>query len=796
MSNRRNRNFRILEYDKITDMLASHASCEPAKKKCLNIHPFSDTITIEEHLADTDSALKRIYRFGDLSCAGVKDVRSLLHAARAGGSLSAEELLEIARILEVAEGAKKYDDEMHSADESAAPDHIQHFFDDLEPLQDLLSEIRRCIIDEDTIADDASPSLKRIREDMIRTNAKIRETLNRIISNPDNQTRLQDSLITMRNNRYCIPVKSENKSDFPGMVHDQSGTGATLFIEPMGVVNLNNDLAELAVKEQQEIAKILESLTKRAGSASEFITADLEILTSLDFIFAKARFARDYDGSRPSFNDRGIIDIKKGRHPLLDRHKVVPVDISLGRGYSMLIITGPNTGGKTVSLKTLGLFTLMGESGLLIPADQGSELSTFDRVFADIGDEQSIEMSLSTFSSHMTHIVDILKRATSRSLVLFDELGGGTDPTEGAALATAILSHLHEMGVTVAATTHYSELKVYALSTPGVENACCEFSLETLSPTYRLLIGIPGKSNAFAIASKLGLPREIIENAEGQIDQTSMDMEKLLGDLEESRVTIEKEREEIENYKSEIETLRKNTQEKNADVNRRKDEILKKAREQARDILEKAKNDADQSIRLYNKWKAHPEKASAKAMEQQRTHLRKELDHTEKNLVDYTPKKKKNRNQNHTFTLGDYVYVESMGLDGEIITKPDRKGDCYVQAGFMKVLANVADMTEAEPPAEEKPVRKARPTLDLRADVPASINVIGKTVDEAVAQVDKYLDNAIMARLPEVTIVHGKGTGALKNGIRDYLDTQSSVKSYRDGNYGEGDAGVTVVTFR
>lgn len=792
----RNRNFRILEYDKIIHELSSHASCDLGKKLCLKLRPSDALYEIKEKQEETAAALARLYRYGNLSFAGIQDIRPLLHLAKIGGTLSTAELLSIARLLEVAKTAVSYNDESKTEDALANADCIEHFFLDIDPVYDLEREIRRCILAENEIADDASSALKTIRRTIAQTNGKIRNELNKIVTNQKNQTMLQDTLVTLRNNRYCIPVKAEYRSSFPGMIHDQSATGSTLFIEPMSVVNLNNELTELAAKEKAEIEKILLALTQQVSFYEETLDANLILLTQLDFIFSRARYARSYDGTKPLFNERGYINIKKGRHPLLDKKKVVPIDISLGDEYTMLMITGPNTGGKTVSLKTLGLFTLMGESGLHIPAQEGSELGIFDRVYADIGDEQSIEMSLSTFSSHMTRIVHILQAATEKSLVLFDELGGGTDPTEGAALAIAILSHLHGKQIRVAATTHYSELKVFALSTPGIENACCEFSVETLAPTYRLLIGVPGKSNAFAISQKLGLPNAIIEDAKNQLDTTSMDFESLLSDLENSRITIEKEQAEIEQYKAEIATLKKNIEEKQKDITSRKEKILREAREEAKNLLEKAKKDADESIRLYQKWVNNPEKANNKAMEQQRTHLRKNLNKLDSQMVTKSTAKKK-KNTSITFSEGDYVYIESMGLEGTITSKPDKKGDCYVQAGILKTLVNTADLELLDKPKEEKPVRKTNPKqFSVKDSVSPQINLLGKTVDEALSALDKYLDDAYMAKLNEVTIIHGKGTGALRSAIQSYLRTQRIVKTFRAGMYGEGEAGVTIVTFK
>ena len=603
----------------------------------------------------------------------------------------------------------------------------------------------------------------------------------------------------MRDGRYCLPVKAEAKTSVPGMVHDQSSSGSTLFIEPMAVVNLNNELRELFLKEQDEINVILADLSNRVAENANGIRQDYSVLAELDFIFAKAQLAKSYNGVAPIFNEEGRIHIRKGRHPLLDTKKVVPIDVRLGEDFRQLIVTGPNTGGKTVSLKTVGLLTLMGQSGLHIPAADRSELAIFHEIFADIGDEQSIEQSLSTFSSHMTNIVKILDQADDRSLCLFDELCAGTDPTEGAALAISILHKLHQYGATTMATTHYSELKVYALSTPGVENACCEFNVETLSPTYRLLIGIPGKSNAFAISSKLGLAANIIDDAKSRLSDKDVDFEDMLANLEASRITIEKEQLEIKKYKAEVENLKKKLTDKNEKLDARRDEILRKANEEAVQILKEAKDLADETIRNFNKYGQG--QAPMSKMEKERSKVRDKMNKSEKNL---SMKKKEmiNHKVPKKLRIGDSVKVLSMNLKGTVHTLPNAKGDLYVQMGILRSLVNINDLVLIDDESTSPIAKKygggsssGKIKMSKSSSVSTEINLIGMTVDEAIAHLDKYLDDAYIAHLPSVRIVHGKGTGALRSAVHAHLKRQKYVKSFRLGEAGEGDAGVTIAEF-
>ena len=700
-------------------------------------------------------------------------------------------LLRICRLLSNTARAKSYG--RHDTQEDLA-DCLDIYFDGLEPLTPLSNEIERCIISEDEISDDASSALKHIRRSINNLNDRVHTTLSGLV-NGSLRTYLQDALITMRGDRYCIPVKAEYRSQVQGLIHDQSASGSTLFIEPMAIVKLNNDLKELYVQEQDEIRKILASLSEEAAQYIEEIRTDYRSLTDLDFIFARGALALTMRASRPILNEEGRIRIREGRHPLLDQKKVVPITVSLGDEFSLLIITGPNTGGKTVSLKTVGLLTLMGQAGLHIPAGDRSEIAVFRQVYADIGDEQSIEQSLSTFSSHMTNIVSFLKKVDDRSLVLFDELGAGTDPTEGAALAIAILSHLHKRNIRTMATTHYSELKIYALSTPGVENACCEFDVESLRPTYRLLIGIPGKSNAFAISGKLGLPGYIIDDAKKRLSEQDVSFEDLLSDLEASRRTIEKEQAEIAAYKKEAETLKRQAVQKQEKLEEQRDRIIREANEKANAILREAKEVADETIRNFHKF--GKENISAAEMEKERERLRKKIKDTSASASLKTNKPKKTYKPSD-FKLGESVKVLSMNLTGTIGSLPDARGNVTVQMGILRSQVNISDLEiieEVSPYAPKRMNRTAKSKIKMSKSLSVSpeINLLGKTVDEAVAELDKYLDDALLSHLNSVRVVHGKGTGALRKGIHEYLRRQKHVKSYRLAEFGEGDAGVTIV---
>ena len=783
-----------LEYHKIIDMLTDKADSQPGKKLCRELLPSTNPEEIRKNQTQTSDALSRLFKVGSTSFGSNSDLGFSIKSLEIGSTLSIAELIKIAAMLDNVSRIKTYG----KKDRDDIPDDsLSEYFEQLTPLTQVANEINRCILSEEEIADDASPRLKSIRRSMIQTNEKIHSQLNSMLAGAY-RTYLQDTVITMRDNRYCIPIKAEYKGQVNGMIHDQSATGSTYFIEPAAVVELNNKIRELELEEKEEIQIILAGLSAMAGEHTEELATNQKIMTELDFIFAKAELAMDMNGTAPVFNEEHYINIRKGRHPLLDKKKVVPIDINLGKDFDLLIITGPNTGGKTVSLKTVGLFTLMGQAGLHIPALDRSELSVFTEVYADIGDEQSIEQSLSTFSSHMKSIVHILKHADADSLCLFDELGAGTDPTEGAALAIAILNYLHDRGIRTMATTHYSELKIYALSTSFVENACCEFNVETLQPTYRLLIGIPGKSNAFAISSKLGLSDEIINAAKEQIGKEDKSFEDVIADLEQSRITIEKEQREIAEYKERIRTLQEQLQHKNEKIDQAKDRILREANEKAKEILQEAKDVADETIRDFNKVSAG---ADIRELEKKRQKVRDKINEKnaklsigaskEPTIKTLDPKKLKK---------GDTVKIVSMGLKGTVSTLPDAKGALFVQCGIMRTQTNVKDLvlidevTINTPTLQRTGAGKIKMSKSL--SVSTEINLLGKTVDEALSELDKYLDDAYLAHLPSVRVVHGKGTGALRNAVHNHLKRLKYVKEFRLGEYGEGDAGVTIVTFK
>ena len=773
-------------------MLVEEADSALGKDSARRLRPSSDHGEIVAMQAETSHALTRLFHHGALSFHGLTDIRPSLVPLAKGGTLGAGELLRIGALLEAAKRAVEFD----KKDEET--DFLSGRFDGLQTFPEIRREISRCILSEDEISDDASSELKRIRRAMKTTNDKIREQLSVTVNSSGDM--LRDNIVTMRNGRYCLPVKQEYKSAFQGMIHDQSSTGSTFFIEPMAIVKLNNDLAELAMKEQEEIERILASISSICAPETEGLERDVILLAELDFIFAKAKLSKKMQGSEPIFDDN-YIEIKKGRHPLIPRDRVVPIDVTLGKDYRLLIITGPNTGGKTVSLKTVGLFTLMGQAGLHIPAFDGSHLRVFHEVYADIGDEQSIEQSLSTFSSHMTNTVSILKRADKNTLALFDELGAGTDPVEGAALAISILDNLLQRNVTAMATTHYSELKIYALSTDHVENASCEFDVESLQPTYRLLIGVPGKSNAFAISSKLGISDEIIEKAKSLVDEDSKSFEDVVTGLESTRKELEQERAKAAAYREEIERQKKKLAEKNERIDKAKEKILRRANEEANEILQKAKDMADDSIRKYNKW-MDGGKGNVSDMESQRSAIREQLKKTGEKLA---TKQKGNRPKTAPgkLSIGDLVMVHSMGVKGTVMSLPNTKGKCFVQMGIMRSEVNADDLELLE----EETLQNRKEQLRERSGagkikmmkslhVSSSINLIGKTVDEAIALLDKYLDDAYLAKLHQITIIHGVGTGALRNAVQAHLKKSKYIKTYRMGEYGEGGYGVTVAEFK
>ena len=763
---------KTLEYTKIIDQLTEYASTEMGKQMCRELQPSCDLGTIRQSQTETTDALTRVRMKGSLSFGGVKDVRGSMKRLEIGSSLGIPELLAVSSLLTVAARAQSYG--RHEKSEEFPDDSLDERFRALDPLTPVNNEIKRCLPSEDEVSDDASPGLAKVRRSMKIVGGRVHTQLNSILNS--SRTYLQDAVITMRDGRYCLPVKAEYKSQVPGMVHDQSSTGSTVFIEPLAIVKLNNELRELEIQEKREIEFVLAALSSQLMPYTDAILSDLSILAELDFIFAKAALSRHYNCVEPKFNNKRYINIKDGRHPLLNPKQVVPINIWVGDSFDLLIVTGPNTGGKTVSLKTVGLFTLMGQSGLHIPAFEGSELAVFDNVFADIGDEQSIEQNLSTFSAHMTNIVSILNEADANSLCLFDELCSGTDPTEGAALAIAVLNFLH--------------------------------NVETLRPTYRLLIGIPGKSNAFAISRKLGLPDYIIDEAKNQMEQKDESFEDLLANLENSRVTIEKEREEIASYKQEIETLKNRLQQKEERFSEQKEKMLSKAREEAQKILQDAKDTADQTIRNINKLA----KSSGvnKELEAERTKLRGKIQDVDKKLAVKKTAAPKKAVSAKKLRLGDTVRVLSMNLKGTVSSLPNAKGDLYVQMGILRSLVNIRDLEMVEEASITGPGLSGTHTGGSRGSgsgsskikmsksfsVSPEVNLIGMTVDEAIPVLDKYLDDAYLAHLPQVRVVHGRGTGALKAGVHRHLKKLSYVKEYRLGEFGEGDTGVTIVTFK
>lgn len=785
-----------LEYNKIIDQLVSFASSPSGREFCQNLKPQTDRDWIETTQRETSDALTHILTKGELSFYGIRDIRPSLKRLDIGSSLGSHELLDIAMLLSAAASVKNYFRQALREDDSTG-DSLDERYQLIEPLSPLMQEIRRCIPDRDTIADDASAGLSQVRRQLKLTNDRIHEQLNSILSGSA-RSMLQDSIITMRNGRYCLPVKAEYRSSFRGMLHDQSATGSTLFIEPAAVVKLNNDIRQLELQEQEEIDKILADLSNLAAEQSFFLEQDYRVLCELDFIFARAMLSKKMRGTRPLFPVEGYIEIKKGRHPLIDAKKVVPIDIHIGKDFSLLVVTGPNTGGKTVSLKTVGLFCLMGQAGLHIPAFDNSSLKIFDEIYADIGDEQSIEQSLSTFSSHMVNTVSILEKADPNSLVLFDELGAGTDPTEGAALATAILANLHKRGCLVMATTHYSELKLYALQTPDVQNACCEFDISTLQPTYRLLIGIPGKSNAFAISGKLGLSSEIIEDAKERVSSDAQNFEDVLSDLEASRIKLEQEHKTISENRKEISQLKKELREKTEKLEQSREKILQNANQEASRILAEAKTVADDTIRKYTKWAKSDR--HIQEMEKERAELRNRMNKHQNQSGSKPQKRKKKSIKASDLMIGSNVHILTLNADGTVSTLPNEKGDLFVQAGLLRTQVNIKDL-ELLPEEKPKQTEKrhsgsGKIRIDKAASVHQEVNLIGMTVDEAMPVLNKYLDDAYLAHMTQVTVIHGRGTGALRKAVHQQLARLKYVKSYRLGEFGEGDMGVTIVTFK
>lgn len=785
-----------LEYKKIIEQLTNLAGSAGGKAKCRKLLPQTDAAWIATAQQETSDALTHIMTQGTVSFQGVTEILDSLKRLEIGASLSMHELLDIARLLSTAGQVKAFFRKSLNEDEETG-DSLNERYQLIEPLSPLMQEIRRCIIDEDEMASDASAALHQVRRKLKGAGERIHEQLGAILNS--HRSMLQDAIITMRGGRYCLPVKAEYRASFHGMLHDQSSTGSTLFIEPDAVVKLNNEIRELERQEQEEIDKILATLSNLAAEQSVYLEQNYRILTELDFIFAKAALSKQMRATEPQFPDNGYIEIKKGRHPLIPAERVVPIDIHLGKDFSLLIVTGPNTGGKTVSLKTVGLFCLMGQAGLHIPAFDGSCLRIFEEIYADIGDEQSIEQSLSTFSSHMVNTVSILERADGNSLVLFDELGAGTDPIEGAALATAILSDLHERGTLTMATTHYSELKLYALQTPDVENACCEFDVTTLRPTYRLLIGVPGKSNAFAISGKLGLSGDIIENAKKHVANDATRFEDVLAELEATRIKLEQEHKTVSESRKEVSRLRKSLQEKNERIDSSKERILQNANEKAAQILAEAKEYADETIRKYTKWAKSD--AHIQEMEAERSRLREQISKKQSGSSEQTKKpKQKTNTKAKDLYIGADVRILSLNSTGTVSTLPNDKGDLFVQAGLLRTKVNISDLELIRQPKPDKQERKntgsGKIGMSKASHIQREVNLIGMTVDQALPVLEKYLDDAYLAHMTQVTVIHGRGTGALRTAVQNRLKKMKYVDSYRLGEFGEGDMGVTIVNFK
>ena len=783
-----------LEYDKIIKKLMDFAVSPMAKEKAEALLPYTAMTDITQAQQETTEAVSMILRKGTLTLGGFREIRPQMKRAAMGGVLSMGELMNIGSFLYVCRRAKEY---AKHENKTESYEKLDALFELIQPIVSLENEITRCILSETEMSDTASAALHKIRREIKQSHEKVKDQLNSIIASSAYKNMLQDPVVTIRNDRYCVPVKSEYRSTFPGMIHDQSNTGSTVFMEPLSVVQLNNKIKQLQAEEKKEIEKILLELSEKVTEQREILQANMEVLTHLDFVFAKGNLSLSINGTQPLFNLKGYINIQKARHPLLEEKKVVPISIYLGKDFTTLLITGPNTGGKTVALKTLGLFTLMGQAGLHIPAFDHSQLAVFDNVFADIGDEQSIEQSLSTFSAHMSNIVTILEEVTPYSLVLFDELGAGTDPTEGAALALSIIESLRKRKIRTAVTTHYSELKVYALSTEGVENACCEFDIETLRPTYRLLIGIPGKSNAFAISKRLGLSDEIIEGAKEFISHDEARFEDVITDLEISKKSVAFEQERAEQYRKEAERLKEEVAYQKNKTKEQKEKILSRAREEARQIYQQAKEEADNIIKQMNQ--TAKESADRQKLSQQRSAIKAKLSSMQEAFLK-SPKKKSTHKPPQQLQPGDKVYVISFDQSGTALCAPDKNKEVMVQMGSMKIKVPLSELMLDDTPKPKNETPKKMISTNVKAGksqyISAEIDCRGQLVEEALGNIDKYLDDAYLSGLKQVTIIHGKGTGALRSAVQTYLRTNSHVKSYRPGVYGEGEMGVTVVELK
>jgi len=788
------RTLKTLEYHKIIEQLAGKAISSMGKDIAGSLKPSTDLDEIRLMQQETSEASGFIVRKGSLPLGGITDIRHSLQRVETGGALNIEELLQIGDFCYVCRKVITYSTDNRKTESFPILDSL---FDSVSPFGALEKEINRCIINNQELSDDASPKLYEIRRSIKTSNDRIREQLNSIIHSQAYKNMLQDNIITIRSGRYCVPIKLEYRQSFPGMVHDQSSTGATVFMEPMAVVQLNNKIKTLHTDEENEIEKILRELSYLVAEQAHLLAANLDILIKLDFIFAKGELSLEMKASKPNFNRDGYIDIKKGRHPLLDQAKVVPIDIYLGKSFSILLITGPNTGGKTVALKTLGLLALMGQAGLHIPAFDNSDLALYTEIFADIGDEQSIEQSLSTFSAHMSNIVKILEEASlcqGNSLVLLDELGAGTDPTEGAALAMSILQFLYQNKIHTAVTTHYSELKVYALSTEGVENASCEFDVETLRPTYRLLIGVPGKSNAFAISKKLGLPDDIINNAKEFLSHEDQRFEDVITDLEINKKSVEIEKERASRYRQEAAALKTELEKQREKLNKQRDKVLLAAKEEALKITWEAKDEADRILKEMQKQMK--EGGSQRELEESRRKVGDMVSKIDEELDGLAKKDRPPKKVPKNLKKGDGVFVHSMHMTGVVSELPDRDGYVTIQAGIMKLKVKLEDLSLNE---KEEQIKVNAQNYSARVksvksqSITPEVDLRGQMVEEGLEKTDKYLDDAYLAGLKQVTIIHGKGTGALRSAVQNHLKGHPHVKSQRPGSFGEGDLGVTIV---
>ncbi|HHW48041.1 MAG TPA: endonuclease MutS2 [Clostridiaceae bacterium] len=785
---------RILEFDKIIQKLADLTASELGRELVETLSPEKEFIKVEASLRETSDGVSFIVRKGSPPLGGIHNIKESIKRVELGSVLNPGELLKIADVLRAGRNLKNYAGEGVTIQDNI----VSGLIGSIETNKRIEEKIYRAIVSEDEIADGASTALANIRRQIRNAQEAIKDKLNELIKSPKYQKYIQESIVTMRGDRYVIPVKQEYRSEFPGLVHDSSASGATIFIEPMAVVEANNHVKQLKIKEQIEIERILKELTSDVNGIIDSLKSNVSILARLDFIFAKAKLSVNYNCVCPELNEKGHIVIKKGRHPLIDPESVVPIDLWIGEEFRTLVVTGPNTGGKTVTLKTVGLFTLMAQAGLHIPANEGTKMSVFNKVFADIGDEQSIEQSLSTFSSHMTNIVKIIEKADNKSLVLFDELGAGTDPTEGAALAMAILEYLHDTGCITVATTHYSELKMYAISTQGVENASCEFDVQTLKPTYRLLIGVPGKSNAFAISKRLGLPKHILERAKEFLTGENIKFEDIIMSIEHERKEAEKEKELAKSYRAEIEKLRDEIERQNEKIRSQRDRIIKEAREEARRLLLDAKREIEEMMETMKKIQEEQELAARnKAAEEIKQKLRSKINQIEESLSETILPRQGYIKPPENLKPGDTVLIINLNQKGTVLEVPDKDGQVLVQAGIMKINVHVTNLKLVDEQVLEIHKNQSR-NVDVTksANISTELDLRGFNLDEAIASADKYLDDASISGLKEVTIIHGKGTGTLRSGIHQFLKSHPHVKTFRLGKFGEGEAGVTIVQLK